>query len=1010
MFRSRRLPILAVAAALGLVSVTVPGASGEPAPGASTAPVVADAFVRSGDHADTNYGSHSQLQWKAGSTGFARESFITFDTSALTQVENATLWLHGRVSGGSSDEYPDSVPTHVYAVDPGWDEATLTWNNKPELPADAATEFTLDVPEGQPNGWHAVDLTQLVMDTVEADAELLSIALVRYQSSGPLPQMGSRESGYGPVLEINGQPVVDDPAPHTELVATADALVRDGQYADDTYGATNLLQWKVGGNGFSRESFARFELNDLTDGDIETASLRLFGRVSGGNADDWPETTDNLVHRVVGDWSEDTITWNTRPEVEAEPLAAFVIGGESDQANRWHLVDITDVLREAVANGHETLDLRFSRAVATGPIVQMHSRENSNPPVIVVNEVVEEPEPPITGPVRSALYPEGWEPGLTDDQGRFLHDFSYAGYRYGADVPTSVPGPVLDVTHPRFGADPTGQTDSTLAIQATIDAVGAAGGGTVHLPAGLYTVSPQDDSRAVLHIPYDGVLLRGEGPDHTRIQTSTAQGMRQSAVILVGPEKAAWQSWHTSEDEQDRPAVPLTRDVVEPTRTLHVADTEPFAVGDWVILKADTTQEWLDEHPVLPGQQWTPTTFRALVYHRQITAVDAEAGTVEIDIPTRYRMLLRDGLRLHHHHSPTLGSGVADLAVGMRQSDLPHVDGNEHNTEGTQGWEAHGAAAVSFNNAVDSWVDNVASFRPGANPDDVHVLSGGVYIWYARSITVTDGDFRNAQYLGAGGNGYHYHVMGSDNLVRDSYAEKGRHNYLVQAVQGTGNVILDSHSVDATHALELHRHLGVANLFDNVSVDRDTFEMQYRTSSTHAHSGTESVMWNISGENCTRGRLAVSQQFGWGYVIGTTGEGACAVVENPGGQFTEPRDWLEFIGAGEHLVPRSLYLDQLERRTQRSAVDPHGALAQLADALTSAVASGEVAGPIASQLEAAVHQARRHLDTGRTAQAGQALERFVGHLDNPKPPDTLSARSRIDLRERAEHVIGQLGD
>ena len=303
---------------------------------------------------------------------------------------------------------------------------------------------------------------------------------------------------------------------------------------------------------------------------------------------------------------------------------------------------------------------------------------------------------------------------------------------------------VFKVVEPSgLDGDFAGELESAELAEHYRDAVGAAGGGTVHLPEGLYTVSPQDDSRAVLHIPHDDVLLRGEGPERTRIQTSTAEDMRQSAVILVGPEKAEWQSWHNSEDEQDQPAVPLTRDIEEPTRTLHVADTAPFTVGDWVILKADTTQEWLDEHPVLPGQQWFPTTFRALVYHRQITAVDTEAGTVEIDIPTRYRMLLRDGLRLHHHHQPTIGSGVADLAIGMRQSDLPHVDGNEHNTEGTQGWEAHGAAAVSFNNAVDSWVDNVASFRPEANSDDIHVLSGGVYIWYARSITVygtTEGD------------------------------------------------------------------------------------------------------------------------------------------------------------------------------------------------------------------------------------------------------------------------------
>lgn len=40
-----------------------------------------------------------------------------------------------------------------------------------------------------------------------------------------------------------------------------------------------------------------------------------------------------------------------------------------------------------------------------------------------------------------------------------------------------------------YGADPTGKQDSTAAIQAAVDAVYAAGGGAVHIPAGKYLVS-----------------------------------------------------------------------------------------------------------------------------------------------------------------------------------------------------------------------------------------------------------------------------------------------------------------------------------------------------------------------------------------------------------------------------------------------------------------------------------------------------------------------------------------
>jgi hypothetical protein len=47
----------------------------------------------------------------------------------------------------------------------------------------------------------------------------------------------------------------------------------------------------------------------------------------------------------------------------------------------------------------------------------------------------------------------------------------------------------------------------------------------------------------------------------------------------------------------------------------------------------------------------------------------------------------------------------------------------------------------------------------------------------ADAVTLANCDFRNAQYHGGGGNGYLYTFSGNDCLIRDSYAENGRHNY-----------------------------------------------------------------------------------------------------------------------------------------------------------------------------------------------------------------------------------------
>ena len=92
-------------------------------------------------------------------------------------------------------------------------------------------------------------------------------------------------------------------------------------------------------------------------------------------------------------------------------------------------------------------------------------------------------------PWRSSLYPDTWAPGYRDDAGRFLQDFSYAGYHRGErSLPPidGVSGLVIDATQPPFLADPSGSSDSTLAIREAINAAWKHGGGVVFLPEGTY--------------------------------------------------------------------------------------------------------------------------------------------------------------------------------------------------------------------------------------------------------------------------------------------------------------------------------------------------------------------------------------------------------------------------------------------------------------------------------------------------------------------------------------------
>ena len=102
---------------------------------------------------------------------------------------------------------------------------------------------------------------------------------------------------------------------------------------------------------------------------------------------------------------------------------------------------------------------------------------------------------------RSELYPAEWTPPEQADfeTDKLIQDFSYAGYRRGERSIPDVAGPVFNVVE-GYGADPTGQSDATAAIQAAINAAQTAGGGVVFLPAGIYRVEPQGSNNFALRI------------------------------------------------------------------------------------------------------------------------------------------------------------------------------------------------------------------------------------------------------------------------------------------------------------------------------------------------------------------------------------------------------------------------------------------------------------------------------------------------------------------------------
>jgi MYXO-CTERM domain-containing protein len=516
---------------------------------------------------------------------------------------------------------------------------------------------------------------------------------------------------------------------------------------------------------------------------------------------------------------------------------------------------------------------------------------------------------------RSTLYPEGWKPGFVDAQGRGLHDFSHAGYHAG-EKPLPAGGTQLDVT--TFGADPTGAADSTAAIQRAIDEAGAAGGGVVYLPPGTYRVKPPAGAPAALYIGNSGVVLRGAGATQTFVFNDEPV-MREKRIILVRPELANHTTWYWGGSDERA----LASDAASKASKLAV-DTTGLAAGDWIVVRADPTTEFIADHGMAGA--WIPGEIGGPIFYRRIVAVGA--NELELDVPLRYPLRVRDHARIHRIPPHLEEIGIEHLSIGNRQNTRAGTSDDDHANPGTGGYEMHNSFAIYFTHVVNGWVRGVATYRPSVNTANVHVLSNVLRLDGSRFVTVTDCDFRRPQYRGAGGNGYLYVMTGSENLVTKSYAEAGRHNYDFGLMYSSGSVVHRSRSKDARLPSDFHMHLSMANLYDNLTVDNDSIEAIKRDCCNHGHSTTESVIWNTEGARYPSGQILQqfivdSSQFGHGYVVGTRGP-ATKVRIGTGGD-TAPADWSEGIGMGDTLEPASLYEDQKLRRLGGDPAQPDGA-------------------------------------------------------------------------------------
>ena len=335
-----------------------------PAASADTARILADAYVRAGQYASTNFGRATELITKfSADAQYMRESFIKLDISDVQTGDSARLRLFGRLS----DTRAASVTTTIYLVsNNSWGETTLTWNNRPT----GGTAWATVTVSGTGGAWYEVDLTSQIAAQRAAGQTVIALALRNTADTLPYVSVSSRETSNSPRL------VVTSGTASPGIVA--DAYVRAGSYANTNFGTQADLMVKHSSDlTYAREAYLNLSIADVQPS--QSVRLRLFGRLSDTRA---PSVTAYIYPVIDTTWTETGITWSNRPGPEPNPESFVIVSGTTTQA---YEVDLTTFIQSQRSAGRSQVGLALRSAVETLPYAAFGSRESPNPPALIVN-------------------------------------------------------------------------------------------------------------------------------------------------------------------------------------------------------------------------------------------------------------------------------------------------------------------------------------------------------------------------------------------------------------------------------------------------------------------------------------------------------------------------------------------------------------------------------------------------------------------------------------------------
>jgi len=186
----------------------------------------ADAYVRDGASATTNFGTATTLQTQSSTAGNNRETYLKFDLTAVTGITKATVRLYGALSDTSGT----NVPASIYSVaTTTWVESgsgSITWNTKP---ASGATALASTVVANNVPRWYEFNVTSYLQAEKAAGRNVVSLAVKNTATSSPFASFNSKEA-------TSNQPqlILWSTQPRNALLVVGSATLNTGDSAAST--------------------------------------------------------------------------------------------------------------------------------------------------------------------------------------------------------------------------------------------------------------------------------------------------------------------------------------------------------------------------------------------------------------------------------------------------------------------------------------------------------------------------------------------------------------------------------------------------------------------------------------------------------------------------------------------------------------------------------------------------------------------------------------------------------